>query len=165
LTEREKINPNFNEIILHCSATPEGKYFDVEDIKLWHLKDGIVLPKVLPSGYSNIGYHYLVLLDGTIQKGKPIEMMGAHCKDSGKNHSSIGICYIGGYAKDGKTPKDTRNPEQKKSLGRLLTNLLDAYPQLKTVSGHRKYAKKDCPCFEVSKEYEYLKGLFDVEVI
>ena len=89
-----------DSIIIHCSATPEGKHFTAADIRRWHKAQG----------WSDIGYHYVILLDGTVQEGRPISQPGAHCK--GMNARSIGICYIGGLAADGKTPKDTRTTAQ-----------------------------------------------------
>ena len=95
-----------NEIILHCSATPEGKNYTVEDIDRWHRQDR--------HWKNGCGYHYVIHLDGSIHQGRPVEMVGAHCV--GHNRHSIGICYIGGYAKDGKTSKDTRTEQQKTAL-------------------------------------------------
>ena len=77
------------EIILHCSATAEGLDFSVRDIRAWHKAQG----------WADVGYHYVVRLDGTVQEGRPLEQAGAHCK--GHNDRSIGICYIGGLAADG----------------------------------------------------------------
>ena len=86
-------------IILHCSATPEGKDFTVADITRWHKE----------RGFRTIGYHYVVYRDGTVHKGRPVEQIGAHCE--GHNKNSIGVCYIGGLMADEKTPKDTRTAE------------------------------------------------------
>lgn len=86
-------------IILHCSATPEGKDFTVADITRWHKE----------RGFRTIGYHYVVYRDGTVHKGRPVEQIGAHCE--GHNKDSIGVCYIGGLMADGNTPKDTRTAE------------------------------------------------------
>ena len=65
----------------------------------------------------------MIEMDGSIHKGRPIEQTGAHCAEGGHNRHSIGVCYVGGCAKDGKTPKDTRTPEQKESLAKLLKEL------------------------------------------
>ena len=130
------------KIIVHCSATKEGKAFNVADITRWH-KD---------RGFATIGYHYVVLLDGTIQQGRAEMTMGAHCK--GHNANSIGICYIGGLDANGKS-KDTRTPEQKESLLILLKELKKKYPKA-TIHGHREFANKDCPCFDAKNEYKSL---------
>ena len=131
-----------NKIIRHCSATKEGIPYKVDDIDKWHRE----------RGFDCIGYHYVIYLDGTIRAGRPETKMGAHCL--GKNAGSIGICYIGGLDKNGK-PKDTRTPEQKEALLELLKSLKAKYPNA-TIHGHREFANKDCPCFEVSKEYNSL---------
>lgn len=133
---------NINKIIVHCSATKEGKAFTANDITRWHKQ----------RGFATIGYHYVVLLDGTIQQGRAEMVMGAHCK--GYNANSIGICYIGGLDANGKS-KDTRTPEQKESLLILLKELKKKYPKA-TIHGHREFANKDCPCFDAKNEYKTL---------
>lgn len=136
-------NRNIKEIIVHCSATPEGKDFTVSDIKRWHLQ----------RGFSDIGYHWVVYRDGTIVSGRPESISGAHC--TGHNSISIGVCYIGGCASDGKTPKDTRTPAQKESLIKVLKTLKNKYPKA-SIHGHREFANKACPSFDAKKEYSYL---------
>lgn len=131
---------HINEIIIHCSATPEDKDITADTIRRWHKAQG----------WRDIGYHYVVLLNGTIEQGRPLEEAGAHCQ--GHNSNSIGICYVGGLAKDGKTPKDTRTTEQKKALTTLLTMLEQQYPRT-SIIGHNTYANKACPCFDANKEY------------
>lgn len=131
------------KIIIHCSATPEGKDYSAKDITAWHKA----------RGFRTIGYHYVVRLDGTIETGRPLEEMGAHCL--GQNTNSIGICYIGGLLKDCKTPADTRTEEQKVSLLQLISGLKDTFPGC-TVHGHREFAIKACPCFSVKEEYANL---------
>ena len=134
-----------NKIILHCSATTEGKNFSVQDIATWHIEKGL----------KNIGYHFVIYLDGTIKKGRPIEESGAHCL--GQNKNSIGICYIGGIDKNGQ-PKDTRTAAQVMAMDNLLKDLLEELRFIQpgliiTVHGHREYANKACPCFDARQEY------------
>ena len=88
--------------------------------------------------------------DGSIHKGRPVSEEGAHCV--GHNKYSIGVCYIGGLAADGKTPKDTRTDSQKSSLLNLLTQLKKSYPGV-AIRGHRDFAAKACPSFDATKEY------------
>ena len=130
------------EIIIHCSATPEGKAFTVADIRRWHLA----------RGFRDIGYHYVIYLDGSIHKGRPLEQAGAHCLNH--NRRSIGVCYIGGLAINGKTPADTRTPAQKAALATLLKELHAKFPRA-TLHGHREFANKACPCFDV-REYAHI---------
>ena len=128
------------EIIVHCSATPEGKDFTVPDITRWHKQ----------RGFRTIGYHYVVYRDGSVHTGRQEGEIGAHC--TGHNACSIGICYIGGLAADGKTAKDTRTPEQRKALLMLLRRLRAKYTNAK-IHGHRDFAAKACPSFDATKEY------------
>lgn len=136
-------NRAIKEIIVHCSATPEGKDYTVSDIRKWHIA----------RGFADVGYHYIVYRDGSINKGREESVVGAHC--TGHNTNSIGICYIGGVEKDGKTPKDTRTPEQKKSLLKLLSDLKRRYPKA-SIHSHKDYANKACPSFDATKEYSTL---------
>jgi len=71
-----------DKIIVHCTATPEGRHTTVEDVRRWHLD----------RGWSDIGYHFLIYLDGSLHEGRPIKKTGAHCK--GHNEGSIGIAYL-----------------------------------------------------------------------
>lgn len=129
-----------NKIIIHCSATPEGKHFTVSDIDHWHRQ----------RGFAGIGYHYVIYLDGSVHEGRPLEQQGAHTY--GQNTSSIGVCYIGGVAADGRTPKDTRTYKQKEALKKLVDELKTRFPEA-TIHGHCEFANKACPSFDVQKEF------------
>lgn len=130
-----------NEIIVHCTATPEGRWYDVIDIRRWHRQQG----------WSDVGYHYIVLRDGTLQEGRPVNQVGAHCQ--GHNSHSIGVCYIGGVATDGVTPKDTRTQAQRDALRALMVELRRIYPSAR-IYGHRDFARKACPSFDARSEYK-----------
>lgn len=168
---------DIDAIVIHCSATPEGKPFTLEDIDRMHKA----------KGWRMVGYNYVIELDGKIRVGRPLTMDGAHantCGLSGKpyNKHSIGICYIGGIeattndkgqlvakknAKGKEIAKDTRTPAQKKALVKLVYELIDKYPNIKEVIGHRDTSPdkngdgfinryewiKDCPCFSVRDEF------------
>lgn len=135
-----------NKIIIHCAATAEGKDFTVQQIRMWHTS-----PKPKGKGWRDIGYHFVIYRDGSVHKGRPIEQAGAHT--AGYNAHSIGICYIGGCAADGKTPKDTRTEAQKAALIKLVAELRTMFPSV-TVHGHNEFAAKACPSFDVQKEPE-----------
>ena len=130
-----------NEIIVHCAATPEGKNFKAADIDRWHRERKM----------KCIGYHYVVDLDGTVEPGRPENEIGAHCL--GHNQYSIGVCYVGGLAANGKTPKDTRTAAQKEALLALLKKLRAKYPNA-SIHGHRDFAAKACPSFDATTEYK-----------
>jgi N-acetylmuramoyl-L-alanine amidase len=128
-----------NKIIVHCSATPEGRNVSAATIDKWHKE----------RGWSGIGYHYVVKLDGSIEYGRMVDKVGAHCK--GHNKSSIGICYIGGCDSDMKA-KDTRTPQQIASMLELIRILKKLHPGVE-VFGHRDFSTKECPSFDAKNEY------------
>lgn len=139
----KKSKRKINEIIVHCSATQEGKHYTVEDIRKWHKAQG----------WSDAGYHYIIYLDGSIHNGRDVDVVGAHC--TGHNSHSIGVCYIGGVAKDGKTPKDTRTQEQKDNLLYILNELKKIYPNAE-IHGHNDFSNKACPSFNARDEYKVI---------
>jgi len=133
---------NINKLIIHCSATREcDDSVNASVIDRWHKA----------RGWKGCGYHFIVLIDGTIETGRMIDEVGAHVK--GMNKSSIGICYIGGLERDGKTPKDTRTPQQKESLLLLIKTLNKIYPEA-TLHGHNEFSNKACPSFDVQSQYK-----------
>lgn len=153
---------DIDAIVIHCSATREGKPYYAKDVERWHKE----------RGFKCIGYHYVIDLDGTVEAGRPLNQQGAHANTPGLsgesyNKHSIGICYIGGLASDGKTWKDTRTPEQKESMFKLVSDLMDQFPTIKEVIGHRDTSPdrdgngeveqgewiKNCPCFDVRDEF------------
>lgn len=125
------------KIIIHCSATPEGRAVTVETIRGWHKRQG----------WSDIGYHYVIYLDGSVHEGRPLEAVGAHT--TGENTCSIGICYVGGCDQNMK-PKDTRTAAQEVALVKLVKSLKERFPGA-TVHGHNEFAAKACPSFDVQK--------------
>lgn len=139
--ELKKSTRTINEIIVHCSATPEGKDYTLDTIRQWHLQ----------RGFSDIGYHYVIHPDGKVEEGRDVNIAGAHC--CGHNSKSIGICYIGGMTADNKKAKDTRTEEQRKSLKVLLMAMRKLYPSA-SIHGHRDFAAKDCPSFDATEEYK-----------
>ena len=138
----KKSKRSINLIVVHCTATEEGKDYSVAEIRRWHLK----------RGFSDIGYHYLIGIDGKVHEGRNVNISGAHT--AGYNAHSIGVCYVGGLDKNHKA-KDTRTPAQKASLLRLLTDLKKMYPHA-SIHGHREFANKSCPCFDAKEEYKNL---------
>jgi N-acetylmuramoyl-L-alanine amidase len=126
------------KIIVHCTATPEGRDVSVADVTRWHRA----------RGFRTIGYHYLIGLDGKVYSGRPLEQVGAHCV--GQNAKSVGVCYVGGCDKQ-MHPKDTRTAAQRESLRQLVSELKARFPGA-TLHGHREFAAKACPSFDVKRE-------------
>lgn len=129
---------DIKKIIVHSTATPEGRHHTVADIDKWHRQ----------RGFNGIGYHYVVYLDGSVHEGRDVSRIGAHT--SGHNATSIGVCYVGGVDAVGE-PKDTRTPEQRHALRKLIDELRAKYPGA-TLHGHRDFAATACPSFDVKTE-------------
>lgn len=150
------------QITIHCSATMAGLDYDVEDVDRWHST------RFSKQNQSKMfcGYHFVILLDGTIQRGRYLTEVGAH---SIPNKNKVGICYIGGLDKYGE-PKDTRTQAQKNSMHNICMVLKEVLPKLKGIVGHRDNSEdldnngiidpsewaKSCPCFDAIPEFEYL---------
>lgn len=156
-----KSKRTINEIIIHCTATPEGQDVTVDQIRADHIKN---------RGFADIGYHYVVYRNGHVIEGRDVDKIGAHCTNH--NAHSIGIAYVGGvenkpgvpYSKQ--KPKDTRTLAQKAGLLSLLVDLRKLYPDAKII-GHRDTSPdlngngtvepsefiKACPCFDAKTEY------------
>ncbi len=150
----KKSERKITEIIIHCSATPDGKDYTVDDIRRWHKQ----------RGYSDVGYHYIVYRNGQLVQGRDVNIIGAHA--SGHNAHSIGICYIGGMNAENTQPEDTRTLRQKARLLSLLVDLRKLYPNARII-GHRDLSEdkngdgiidssewtKACPSFDAKSEY------------
>lgn len=133
-------------LVVHCSATQNVSSFTWKTIDQMHRQQG----------WLGIGYHFVILTDGTIQRGRPLEAIGSHVK--GYNNCSVGICLIGGVDAKGKSV-DNFTEEQKESLKCLLDYLRGYYKDEVDVLGHRDFAgvNKDCPCFDVKGWYKGAK--------
>ncbi|AKK74445.1 N-acetylmuramoyl-L-alanine amidase [Chryseobacterium gallinarum] len=130
-------------IAVHCSATSQTA--TVSAIQNYWKKE---------LGWKMPGYHYIIKADGEIVNLLPIDQVSNGVK--GYNSVSINICYIGGIDGNGK-PKDTRTPEQKESLLKILKTLKKEFPKA-IIQGHRDFPKvaKACPSFDAKTEYQNL---------
>lgn len=133
-------------IVVHCSAgSARAK---AADIVAYHCRT---------LGWSRPGYHYFIEADGKVVNIWPEEKYSNGVK--GRNMECVNVCYAGGVdtSQPGLPPKDTRTPQQKAALVRLLRELRGRYPQAE-IRGHRDFpeVKKACPCFDARKEYENL---------
>ena len=124
-------------IIIHCSATPEGRSLSFEECRRDH---------IMHRHFRDIGYHFYITRDGTVHDGRHIEKVGAHCE--GHNSHSFGICYEGGLDANGK-PADTRTEAQRKALKSLVERMHRLFPKALIVGHHDLNPRKACPCFKV----------------
>ena len=132
-----------NYIILHCAATrPSMDTIGAAEITKWHREQG----------YTDIGYHFVIKRNGKVEPGRGLEEIGAHTK--GYNAESIGICLVGGVAQHDVTiPENNFTVPQWASLKKLVLEMKAKYPQAK-VKGHRDFANKACPSFDVAEWLE-----------
>jgi len=132
------VNPRtISQIVVHCSATPNGRHVTVKDVDYWHRQ----------RGYRKIGYHHVIYTDGTVHPGRPESEPGAHVQ--GHNANSIGVCMVGGVDSKGKPDGDFAKV-QFAALEALIRELLVRYPGAE-VLGHRDFpgVAKACPSFDV----------------
>jgi N-acetylmuramoyl-L-alanine amidase len=132
-------------IVLHCAATKPSQDIDADTIREWHLA----------RGWSDIGYHYVIKLDGIVESGRPLSLMGAHAR--GHNKNSVGICYIGGLDYKGK-PQDTMNGRQVDSFKRLVYALCITLNKPLAIHGHNEFSDKACPSFKVADKFSELQS-------
>ncbi len=131
-------------IIIHCSATPEGRNLDFETCRHDHIHH---------RGFKDIGYHFYITRDGGIHRGRSLERIGAHCKNH--NRHSVGICYEGACL-PAAYPRTHGHWNRKATLLALLRELRAVLPEA-IIVGHRDLNPlKGCPCFDAVKEYEGL---------
>lgn len=141
-------------LVIHCTATPEGREVSQSDIRHWHTdpvsKGG--------RGWKQVGYTDLIHLDGTVermvQNNEDAEVDPWEVTNGAAGYNSVSrhIVYVGGVAKDGKTAKDTRTLEQKRALVHYVRDFHARFPQIRIV-GHRELpgVKKACPSFDVQQ--------------
>ncbi len=138
--------PRFvDTLIVHCSASPPSMDIGAKEIKVWHTSPD---PNDASKPWKDIGYHFVIRRDGTIEKGRPLDHIGSHVR--GHNKGSIGVCLVGGVDEKGKAKSNFTAP-QWVSLERILYQFKAEYPQGK-VFGHNDFDKgKACPSFSVKK--------------
>lgn len=133
-----KTTRQIDKLIIHCAATPPDMDIGVDTIRKWHLE----------RGFNDIGYHYVIKRDGSVEDGRPINLVGAHV--AGHNTGSIGICLVGGVDRKNK-PESNFTEEQWNTLRRAAMMFKAEYPKA-TIHGHNEFDKgKACPSFDVQK--------------
>ena len=137
-------------LVLHCTATPEGREVSSDDIRAWHTnpvsKGG--------RGWSQVGYTDLIHLNGEIERlvdnNEDANVDPWEITNGAKGYNSISrhVVYVGGVVADGKTAKDTRTKAQKAAMEAYVKEFHRRHPNVRII-GHREVAAKDCPSFDV----------------
>lgn len=150
-------------LMIHCSATPEGRDVTAQQIKSFHTD-----PKPKGNGWDRVGYASLFLLDGTehrfttFDEDQLVENHELTYGAGNLNAVSAHICYVGGMDKAYKKAKDTRTLSQKQALEKFAKEFINAHPQVK-VCGHYHFANKACPSFDVAEWCEQI-GIDEINI-
>lgn len=122
-------------IFVHCSATKPSMDVGRREIEMWHKQQG----------WLAVGYHFIIKRDGTVEEGRPVDVVGSHVKDW--NHKSVGVCLVGGIDDKAKFAANF-TPAQMQSLKVKLDELKALYPQA-VIKAHHDVAPKACPSFDL----------------
>ena len=139
-------------LIVHCSATPPRMDIGADEIRDWHVRD---------NRWSDIGYHFVIRRDGTLEHGREAGKIGAHTR--GHNHESIGICLIGGVDENERAENNFTDA-QFETLDELITALHVVWPGAQ-VRGHRDFDPgRACPSFAV-EHWLRLRAVTELSVV
>lgn len=127
-------------VFVHCSATKAGQDVGVREIRQWHKEQG----------WLDVGYHYIIKRDGTVEEGRDVDAVGSHAK--GHNHNSVGVCLVGGIDDKGNTEANF-TPAQMDALRPLLESLLEKY-EGSVLRAHHDVAPKACPSFDLKRWWD-----------
>lgn len=140
-------------LVIHTSAVKDASF---EAVRNYHVNE---------RGWDDIGYHYYIEKDGGIYSGRENHEVGAHCRASGMNHKSLGICFEGHHDHEDWTIN------QKASFTTLCANLMRRYgiPQ-KNIIGHREAYQEDpppktCPGNKIDMDLVRMKYGSDIEKV
>lgn len=130
-------------IIIHCTATPEGRDIQPQQIIDWHIAG---------NGWKQVGYADLVLLDGSIHNF--VENNYDNYVDSweitngakGCNQEALHVCYVGGLDKN-RNPKNTLTEAQELALKNRILHYISYWQDIK-IGGHNQFSNKACPSFD-----------------
>jgi N-acetylmuramoyl-L-alanine amidase len=132
---------DIKQLIIHCSASLNGVHHSAAEIDAWHKARGFQRrPEDIRQhepGLPHIGYHYVIYVNGALTNGRHELEIGAHCQ--GHNKGSVGVCLIG---------TDKFTPAQWSALRGFVQSFRKRHPEA-TIHGHREYAAKSCPGFDV----------------
>ena len=123
-----------DKIIIHCSDSDIEAHDNLDTIRKWHVDE---------RNFSDVGYHFFIRKSGLIEKGRDLDLVGAHCV--GQNKTSIGICCSG---------KHHFTHSQFLALKGLIDSLYIILQKALTIHGHCEFSTKTCPNFSVEEFVE-----------
>lgn len=137
-------------LVIHCTATREGREVSAAEIRRWHTSPVSAGGR----GWKQVGYTDLVHLNGSVERlvanNEDAWVDDWEITNGAKGYNSVSrhVVYAGGVAADGKTAKDTRTTAQKVALEKYVKDFHAAHPKVKII-GHNQVAAKACPSFDV----------------
>lgn len=133
-----------DKVVIHAADTPAEMDIGAREIRMWHVEG---------NGWSDIGYHYVIRRDGTVEPGRPENKQGAHVY--GHNKNSLGVCMVGGK------PGCNFTSAQWASLTELVRDLLHRHRLTPAaIYGHRHFdSGKSCPTFDAQAWAQTLEVL------
>lgn len=137
-------------LVLHCTATPEGRDVTSADIRGWHCSPASAGGR----GWKQVGYTDLIHLDGSVERlvdnNEDANVDPWEITNGAKGYNAVSrhVVYAGGCARDGKTPKDTRTPAQLRAMEAYVKDFHRRFPGVRII-GHNDVAAKACPSFDV----------------
>lgn len=124
-----------HSVFIHCSASDNPEHDDIDVIRDWHVHG---------RGWSDVGYHYFIKKDGTLQEGRPLERIPSAQK--GHNTGSIAVCVSG---------LEDFTEAQFDTLEDLCITIQNYYIERIRFRGHCEVSNKACPVFD----YQQVLGL------
>ena len=138
-------------LVIHCTATPEGREVSSADIRRWHTS-----PPPKGRGWKQVGYTDMIHLDGRTERlvdnNEDAWVDPWEITNGAKGYNSVSrhLVYVGGLAKDAVTAKDTRTPAQLKTMTAYVKSFHQRFPDVRII-GHNEVAAKACPSFDVQQ--------------
>lgn len=114
--EFKNITREVTEVVVHWTETPTNKNIGSEELNKIHLE----------SGLKGIGYHYVIRRDGSLQRGRPVNIQGEHALVNNHDERSIGVVFVGGINVPSGTP-NLENFVSVQSLTRSQFNTFDHF--------------------------------------
>jgi N-acetylmuramoyl-L-alanine amidase len=126
---------NIHTIVIHYSSTYPDANVTRAVVDRWH-RD---------RGFREIGYHWFIRRDGTLEEGRAEGTLGAHVR--GHNSGTIGICWAGGLDRNTGPNVGVWNPtpEQEACMVRLIRDIQARHPGATRVVGHNDLVATLCP--------------------
>ena len=166
IKEIRNIKRDVTTTVVHWSHTWANQFltaYDIDQIHKAQQKQKLgdqAYTRALTTQEAGIFWHYVILKDGTLQRGRPIELKTVDQMAFAER--SIHIGFVAGYNVSYSTQRETAEqatpdsitPQQWKTFNLLSKTLLDVYPGMGILGHSEIHNASTCPGFDVG-EYLY----------